>query len=665
MEIPLPFLTCLIWVRYRLPRRSPRLRRVGAGFAPRNDKPVAFRQFLEYTSPTISAKGGTGLVATINGRLDTIMDDLELIKQKINIVDLVQEYLSLKKAGVNFKANCPFHNEKTPSFIVSPERQIWKCFGCSKGGDIFTFLMEKEGMEFKEALEFLAKKAGVVLKRKPAQKDSRDRLYEANLKAQEFFHYILTKHPFGKQALEYVHQRGTRDDTIEAFGIGYAPNSWESLTKFLLKKGFTASEIIAGGLSVPSKMVCYDRFRGRVTFPLIDTKDRIIGFSGRVLGLGEPKYINTPQTPIFDKGSFLFGIHRAKGEIRVKNEAILVEGEMDVILSFQEGVKNIAAVKGTALTPGQIELLKKYTDNLNLCFDTDLAGDFAARRGIDMAEAAGLNIKVISIKGGKDPAEIVKTDPELWQKALKEATPIYDYYLESVSRRYSSGDPSDLKRIGAELIPIWARINDDFVREHYIQKLSALLKTDESLIRRAVSKERQTIHKPANYARVLHQSGKDDAIAEVRTRRALLEEYLMALLLHIPKDHIFVPGFLETLLMSENLRQIYVLLVLYLDSISFKAGSFEINEFIKGMPKELMDEVDRLYLIDLDTKLADARDWQKEVDGVISELKRALVKASLEKLSYEIRNAESFGKIESLVTLNRRFRDLSVKLKNL
>jgi len=592
------------------------------------------------------------------------MDDLELIKQKINIVDLVQEYLPLKKAGVNFKANCPFHSEKTASFIVSPDRQIFHCFGCGVGGDIFKFLMLKEGMEFKDSLEFLAKKAGIVLKRKPAQKDSRDKLYEANLKAQEFFHFILTKHPFGKPALEYVRERGIKDETIEAFGIGYAPNSWESLTKFLLKKGFTASEIIATGLAVPSKRNCYDRFRGRITFPLIDTKDRIIGFSGRVLGSGEPKYINTPQTSIFDKSSFLFGIHRAKGEIRTKQEAILVEGEMDVILSFQEGVKNIVAAKGTALTGGQIELLKKYTDNITLCFDTDLAGDFAARRGIEMAEEAGMNIKVISVKGGKDPAEIVKTDPKLWQKALKDATPIYDYYLESVAKRYGSDDPADLKRISAELTPIWAKISDDLVREHYIQKLSALLKTDEILIRQAVNKQRQAGNK-ANYSAVLRQSGKDDVVVEARTRRQLLEEYLIALLLHIPKDHVFVPGFPETLLISENLRQIFVLLVLYLDSISFKGRSFEINEFIKDISPELLNEVDRLYLTDLDQKLAEAKAWQKEVDGVVSELKKALVKASLEKLSYEIKNAESFGKIDTLATLNRRFRDLSVKLKNL
>jgi DNA primase len=589
------------------------------------------------------------------------MDDLELIKSKINIVDLVGEYLPLKKSGVNFKTNCPFHNEKTASFMVSPERQIWHCFGCQKGGDIFKFLMEKEGMDFKDALELLAKRAGIILKKGAPKKDSKDRLFEANLKAQEFYHYLLTKHPFGKEALKYVKERGLSDETIEAFGIGYAPHSWESLTKFLLKRGFTVAELINCGLAVESKNGCYDRFRGRVTFPLIDTKDRIIGFSGRVLDGSEPKYINTPQTDIFDKSNYLYGINRAKGEIRSKNNAILVEGEMDVILSYQSGIKNIVAVKGSALTGGQIELLKKYTENLSLCFDTDLAGDSAARRGIEIAENAGLNLKVIQVQGGKDPAEAVRKDPKFWEQSVEGATPIYDYYLESISKRYDPQDPNGIKKISSELLPIWAKINDDLVRDHYIQKLAAYLRSDEKLIRQAVSKERLGANK--SYSKIL--STQDGEMVEARSRRQLLEDYLIALLLHIPKEHIFAPTFRETLFTRETHKQIYVLLFLYLDSISFKAKSFEINDFLKGVPEEISSEVDRLYLTDLDSKLIDSKYWQKELEVIVSELKKALIKASLEKLSFEIKNAQEFGKIEVLETLNRRFRDLSVKLKNM
>jgi len=603
---------------------------------------------LEYTGDWITVKA---------------MDETELIKSKVNIVDLISEYIPLKKAGVNFKAPCPFHNEKTPSFVVSPERQIFKCFGCQKSGDIFTFLMEKEGMDFKDALEMLAKKAGIVLKQTESKKDFKQRLFEVNLKAQEFFHYMLTKHPLGKNALEYLKSRGVTDESIESFGIGYAPNSWESLTKVLLKRNFTISEIIEVGLAVSSRNGGYDRFRGRITFPLIDSKDKLRGFSGRVLYLAEPKYINSPQTPIFDKSEYLFGINLAKAEIRAKKEAVLVEGEMDVIMSHQAGFRNVVASKGTALTEGQVNLIKKFTENLSLCFDMDIAGDSASRRGIEIAEKAGLNIKVIELTSGKDAAEVVKEDPGLWEKAVADAVPIYDYYLTSTAKRYDVKNPVDLKKIGMELIPIWAKIPDDLVRERYIQKLASFLRTDEKALRETIDKEKRFGQK--SFTEVFHPKVGVDNIVSQRSRRELLEEYLIALLLHPPKDYIFVPTFLETLFLRETFRQIYVLLVLYLDSISFKSKAFSINDFSSDFPKDLLTEVDRLYLTELDDKLNSSKAWQKEVDGVTSELKKALIKASLERLALEIRNAQEFGKMEIVESLNKRFRDLSVKLKNL
>lgn len=591
------------------------------------------------------------------------MDELELIKEKINIVDLIQEYLPLKKTGINFKSNCPFHSEKTPSFVVSPDRQIWHCFGCQKGGDIFKFVIEKEGLDFKDALEMLAKKAGITLKKSTSEKkDSRDRLYEVNLKAQEFFRYILTKHPLGEKAREYLQQRGLTVETIELFGIGYAPNSWDSLTKFLKKHKFTTQEIIDSGLGVASKSGCYDRFRGRIMFPLIDTKNRIIGFSGRVIYKVEPKYINTPQTLIFDKSTFLFAIHFAKSEIRQQDEAVLVEGEMDVIMSHQAGFKNVVASKGTGLTEGQIELLKKHTKNISLCFDADLAGDTAARRGIEIADKAGLNIKIIEIEGGKDPADAVNKDPKLWEMAIKHAVPVYDYYLTSAAKRYDTKNPADIRVIAQDLVPIWAQITDDFVREHYTQKLATLLLTDEQVLRTAINKERRG---DRSYNKGLQQLQKEQKEIPSRSRRQLLEEYLIALLLHIPKNHTYVPQFPETLLVADIWKQVYVLLVLYLDSISFKGGSFQVNDFIRTLPDEFVTEVDRVYLADIESKLLEKDYWQKEIDSVLAELKKSLIKSSLEKLSFQIKNAQEFGKIELLEGLNKKFRDLSIKLKNL
>lgn len=589
------------------------------------------------------------------------MDDLELIKQKINIVDLISEYLPLKKSGVNYKTPCPFHNEKTPSFVVSPERGIFHCFGCGVGGDIFKFLMLKDGMEFVDALELLAKRAGVTLSRKPAKdKDKKTKLFEMNQKAAQYFNYILTEHKLGAPALAYLKKRGLTEATIKEFNLGYAPNSWDSLFKFMVKRGFTPTDLVEVGLAVESKSGGYDRFRGRIMYPLFDVKGQIIAFSGRILNSGEPKYINTPQTLIFDKSNCLYGLNMSKGEIRQKNVAILTEGEMDMIMSYQSGVKNVVASKGTALTSGQIDLIKKYTDTILLCFDADLAGDAASRRGIEMADSAGLNIKVIKIPEGKDPAELSLKDPELWQKAVETAEPIYDYYLQSVSGRFNRNTAEGRKRIAAEIAPLWAKISDAVTREFYIQKLSALIAIPEDILRREISKAGSS--NAPTFENIIKQAGDKEMS---KSRRGLLEEYLMNLLLKIPADLTYVPNFPETIFTLEAYRSLYVLLVLYLDAISFKGSAFNITDFVKTVPEELIPIVDDLYLTEIDDKLSNSKAWSDEINVVVGGLKKALVKASLEKLSDDIKNAQSFGKMEQLQVLTKRFRDLSLKLKNL
>lgn len=593
------------------------------------------------------------------------MDELELIKQKINIVDLIQEYLPLKKSGINYKANCPFHQEKTPSFMVSPERGIWRCFGgCNKGGDIFKFMMEKDNLSFPEALEILAQKSGIVLERSNKKdKKQNEILFEIHQKAAQLYHYLLLEHKLGQKALDYLHKRGLTDETIKLFNLGYAPLSWDTLTKFLLKKGFKREDVISSGVAVESKNGCYDRFRGRIIFPLINIHDQIIGFSGRILSTGEPKYLNTPQTLIFDKSRFLYGLNLAKPTIRDQKEVVIVEGLLDMVLSFQSNIKNVVASQGTALTEGQIDLVKKYTNSLSLCFDTDFAGDNATRRGIEIADQGGLDIKVVKIKEGKDPADVCLKDPTLWQEAVKEATPIYDYYLQSSLKRYNPKLPSDKKAIAKELIPIWRKITDSITKEHYIEKLSALLQISPELLRQEVEKFEIELPKyqpiiPTNVIKSPDQPIFHD-------RRDLLEEYLLSLLFHLPKNHLYIPSFPETLFVNEQNRGLYVLLVLFLDSISFKAKSFKIEEFVKTLSPELVELTDKLYLIDIDEKLIEKVAWEEEVKLVVLQLKKMLLKASLEKLSLQIKSAQAFEQLETLGVLNKRFRDLSVKLKNL
>ena len=603
------------------------------------------------------------------------MDDIELIKSKINIVDLISEYLSLKKAGINYKANCPFHQEKSPSFMVSPERQIWHCFGCQKGGDIFKFVMEKESLEFKDALEILAQKAGVTLKKSKTKSDGSDRLYEANQKAAQFYNYLLTENKVGKKALDYLLARGLTQETIKEFSIGYAPQNWETLVRFLRTRGFKNEEMIDAGLVVPSQKGGYDRFRGRIMFPLSDPRSRVLAFSGRVLGDELPKYINTPQTRLFDKGRFLLGLNLTKSAIKEKGEAIIVEGEMDFLMSYQAGVKNIIASKGTALTENQVEEIKRYAATILLCFDTDLAGDAAARRGIEIADKAGLNIKVIDFDGVKDPAELIKSNPEDWKKTVDEAIPIYDYYLKSAESRFNPKQATGKKQIFNELLPIWNRISDPITREHYIERLAAFLSVKEDFIREELDKYQKSLkvssYKPGLALREKQEdplpSEESDGIPTkiIYDRREMLERYLIALLLHQPIDLNYVPNFPETLFTHEELKQVHVLLVLFLDSISFKSQAFKITEFIMTLPADYIELVDELYLLEVDDKLKEQVAWRKELDLVVSELKKMLIKSSLEKLSLQIKNAQEFEKDASLESLTKRFRDLSVKLKNL
>jgi DNA primase len=596
------------------------------------------------------------------------MDDIEQIKTRVNIVELIQEYLPLKKAGVNYKGVCPFHQEKSPSFMVSEERGIWHCFGCDKGGDVFKFVMEKEGWEFKEALEYLAQKAGITLKRtKSKETNTSDVLYEIHQKASQFYHYLLTEHELGKKALEYLHKRGITPETIKTFQIGYAPQSWESLTRFLKKRGYTVEQLIESGLCVESKRGCYDRFRGRVVFPLSDVRNRIMGFSGRILGVGEPKYINSPQTPIFDKGKFLLGLNLSKGPVKEKNQAIIVEGEMDMLMSYQAGVKQVTASKGTALTEFQVDTIKKYTDTILLCFDTDLAGDAAARRGIEIADKAGLNIKVIQFEGAKDPADLILKDPKLWKQAVEHAIPIYDYYLQSAERRFKIKTPEGKRAIFRELAPIWKKISDPIQKDQYTQRLANLLMINEEIIKKEIEKEIQQYVSPQHVTVSPKTERSETSKKEKLTpqdRRKSLERLLIAMLLHIPIDHTYVPSFPETLITQEELKQIYVLLVLHLDSISFQGKAFKINEFISTLPDDLSTIVDQLYLMQIDEKLEDKNLWQKELDTVVQELKKMLIKTSLEKLTLQIKNAQEFDNMETLEVLNRRFRDLSIKLKS-
>ncbi|MFH0863749.1 MAG: DNA primase [Candidatus Gottesmanbacteria bacterium] len=593
-------------------------------------------------------------------------DQLEEIKSKIDIIGFINEYLPLKKAGRNFKALCPFHSEKTPSFVVSAERQIWHCFGCQKGGDIFGFLMQIENLEFPEALEILAKRAGIRLISSYQMSDiskRKDKIYKINHLASEFFHYLLLNHPSGKAALNYVLGRGVNKKAIDTFSLGWAPNQWDALEKFLLKKSFTRTEIESAGLIIRSTDHYYDRFRGRLMFTLKDQRGNIIGFAGRVLdpdikeahstSSGQAKYINTPETLVYIKGNTLYGLDITKDAIKKENQAIIVEGEFDLISSFQAGVANVVAIKGSALTEGHVNLLKRFTENISLALDMDLAGDAAVRRGIEIADNAGLSIKVVKLPQGKDPDECARINSGLWQKAVKSAIPIYDYLIESAMSRFDYQTADGKKKIGDEVIPVITKITNPIVQAHYINKLAKLLSVSEEIISETAKRftKKQTFSPPTV-----------NIVQSTVSRLELLEEHLLAYTLQSkePKTVVEVNEINKVIdyLINPALIKCFKLLISYLE---LNNKEFIISDFVKTLPAELVPIVDRAYLIDLGEIINHQDLYDKELVKTIAEIKKITLKSRLSNLTSHLKESNK----QDLDHLSQEYHQYADELKKI
>ena len=412
---------------------------------------------------------------------------VEEIKSRLDIVDVIQEYIQMKQAGTNWKANCPFHREKTPSFMASRDKQIWHCFGCGEGGDVFTFVKKMEGMEFPEVLRHLAKKANITLPSfNPEQQNQKTRLLDVVKAAAEYYRAVFASEE-GKPARDYLEQRGVSKDTIEKFDIGFAPEKWDGVNTFLVQKKFTPQEIFDAGMTIRRERGSgyYDRFRGRIIFPLRDVHGSVIGFGGRILAGDDQaaKYINSPQTALYDKSGFLYGLDLAKNAIRENKLAVLVEGYMDVIASHQAGVAHAVASSGTALTDKQVRLLKRYTNSIALAFDADLAGSDAAMRGIDVALRAELEVRMITLPDAKDPDELIRKNPAAWPEALNKATTIMEYTFEKATKGKDMQNISHKKEIVKTILTAIAKLPDQIEQVHYIQKLATLVHVEEEILR--------------------------------------------------------------------------------------------------------------------------------------------------------------------------------------
>jgi DNA primase len=557
------------------------------------------------------------------------MSDIDEIKSRLNIADFIGKRVTLKKTGRNFKGLCPFHNEKTPSFIVSPERESWHCFGCGKGGDILAFVMEYDHVDFVEALEELAELAGVKLTRRAGETPEaklKQKIFEVNHLASEYYQYVLTKHTLGGCAIEYLKHRGVSDKSIKTFGLGYSPNSWDALSGYLKKKGYEEELLEKAGLTIKrSSGGYYDRFRGRVMFTLKDHRGNVAGFSGRIMDKDakEAKYINTSETPVYIKGNVLYGLDVTKSAIQKENEAIVMEGELDLISSFQAGISNVVAIKGSALTEGHVNLIRRYTEKLAFALDSDMAGDAASRRGIEIADRAGLDMRVVILPSGKDPDEAVRENAAAVKKAIKEAIPIYDYFITSAVKRFDAGSAFGKKKVSEELLPILAKIENPIVQGHYIKKLAKTLDTSEETIMESMRRLSR-----GRGLTVQHPEKQE----ETTTRSQKLETYLLALLLQGKTIDLF-EELTSRITLLDIANPAARKILDHLKSFLGENTVFLIKDFADSLPVELVPTLDEAFLWDigdlLDNEELFAREWLSTLQG----LEMAGVKRKIQQIT--------------------------------
>jgi DNA primase len=587
------------------------------------------------------------------------MDQATEIREKIDIVSFISEYLPLKKMGRNFKANCPFHTESTPSFVVSPERQIWHCFGCGKGGDAFTFLMEYENMEFPEALRALAKKAGVILQEtafKQTEYSEKEKIFTMNNQTLKFYHYILTKHPAGKAALSYlIDKRKITEKIIETYELGFSPNSGFALSDYLLKKkGYKQSDLYMSGLALQRNGRVCDFFWGRIIFPLFDHRGNVTGFSARALDdKNMPKYINTKETSAYHKGSMFFGLNSAKDEIKAKQDAIIVEGEFDAISLFMEGITNVVAIKGTALTDNQVNLLARFTPKVTLCLDQDSAGFEATKRSLEVIEKKGLQTSIIILKDAKDPDEAIKKNPSEFKKSLKESTGVYDYLIDTFLQQNNKDTAEGKKKITDNLLPLLFNISNEIIKEHYLKKLSGAIDVSLESLSKELGKQ--------------HKNNQEDKIIipkkDKRSRRELLEEYLLALIIQNDESKAVIDKYGKQLLQYKFETLSFGKILDSLREYFVKNGKLDVKDFSSILSKELISAFDACYLFPL-PKFTEKEKYEEEIGKVCKELLTIYIKDRVKVLSEEIKINENNKNSEKAESLKEEFSKLLTLLSS-
>lgn len=589
---------------------------------------------------------------------------IDEIKQRLDIVDVLSEYLQLKKAGGNYKANCPFHHEKTPSLMISPDKQIWHCFGCGKGGDIFAFIQEIEGMDFPEALRVLAKKANVTLSyQDPALTSKKTKVLDILKISADWLQKQLQENPQAEIARQYILQRKVSLDAQEDFKLGYSLGEWSALNDFLKTKGYSEEDIFTAGMTVKKDKGTgyFDRFRGRLMFPIRDVHGSIVGFTARLLKEDPDhpagKYVNTPQTMVYDKSSVIYGLDRAKQEIKKSGAAIIVEGNMDVITCHQAGFKNVVASSGTALTEKQLQLLKRYSPNIIMSFDMDAAGQDAAKRGIEIAWQLEMNIKVLTLPAEfKDPDECIKKDPQIFQVAINNAQNIMDYYFASAIKDKDIKKVEDKKSIAAILLPMIAKISESIEQTHYLQKLSSLINVPEDVLREKIKKN----IKISKNIQSQHDTSLNNSA--IHDRFAQLSERIVALALLHNEDFKYFADYLEPdYLTDENIKNLYKKFIQFYN----QTGTFSVDNFLINNP-DTQRQIDVVYLLaEKEFGHLDEKAQQKELINSLKILEKNYICIRTKQIEQEIKSAEASNNKELVANLLQEFNLLMQKLTQL
>lgn len=575
---------------------------------------------------------------------------VEEIKNKLDIVQVIGSYIEVKPAGRNFKARCPFHGEKTPSFMIAPDRQTWHCFGsCNEGGDVFSFVMKYENIEFYEALKLLAEKAGVELKRlSPEDQKQFGILYDINDAAKEFYKQELQKNP---KVLEYIKTRGLNDETVREFEIGFAPQAWDYATIHLTGRGFNAQDIERAGINFKTDRGTFvDRFRGRIMFPIWNHTGKVVGFSGRILpeyDTGEVgKYINSPETPIFNKSHILYGFNKAKSHIRDMKFVLLVEGQMDLLMCAQDGLKNVVATSGTALTADHLKTLKKQTDNVMFSFDNDEAGQKAAERSIDLAKNLDFNVKILSVRDYKDPAEAIQSKPGVmieYAKAAKEAMEFYfDRYL-SHGESFKDNAPKFKKNLHFVLEKIKA-LPSAVEREHWIRQLSRLVNINEHILQEDMEKVEVSVPMEMRPKQPLA------TVQEVKEEKMRID--------------LIAERVLKMAMVSEDFMKRFEAYAKYLPRVYRRIYDAAVNKAAVDDPA-LLDEVHTFTLrAGMDTEETNSEKIEKEFSELLHQLQSEAWKEKQMVLTRAIRQAERQGDWEKAAQYLKQFDEVSKLLQN-